>query len=92
MKDKVIELDHGEFRTPNADELEIDLVVKKRVINSNDYMNQTIRGVLSRKQCFAGKVKYWDPSTGDTYWGNMVLVDYHSVTDEQIENWFLKEK
>ena len=87
MKDKILDLDldQGRFRRISDDEIEIDLVVRKRVTDSDDYVRQTIKGVLSHKLCFAGKVRYWDPRTGHEYFGGMILVDHLSITDEKLD-------
>lgn len=92
MQEKpIIALEEGVFREINNDKVEIQLKVKLNHRGRGDFTPRTMSGVLERRLCLAGKVRYYDPLANSSHIGNMALVDFRGVTDEHIENWFLNE-
>jgi hypothetical protein len=79
MTDTVLTLNHGTVHISDPDTIQLTLSVQKRVAGLPGFVPQTITGELHRTPCFAGRVQYRDPNTGNANVGDMILVSYQCL-------------
>lgn len=87
MGDEVMRVVEGTYRQKQDGEVEIDMLVKKRVKGEHPELEQRIVGTLEERRCLAGQVQYQDHLTGKRYLGDMILVDYCSHLGEDVPTW-----
>ena len=87
-KAPIIESISGTVNKESNDNLNISIVAKKTVKGKHGYVDHIITGTLKPVLCYAGKVKYTDQDTKRNSLGDIVLVNYKSLTGEDVEESF----
>jgi hypothetical protein len=92
IQDEVMQLVDGTYEPKGESKVAIEMLVKKKVRGEHPELQQTIVGILEKRHCLVGQVKYQDYLTGKSYFGDMILVNYSSPLGEEIEAWYTETK